>query len=166
MDGRSLGPDEEPFLLMNDMDPPAETLPKNNDSGSKKGLQKVLAEAPLSAGPANNKVKKLQTDDVLQGVSASTSKTEKITDSNKSEQNVVGRNLENTRPLSIPTVPDPVEDPAVKEAQAAELKEKRRREEIAKAKEAAERKRKQAERAQAKAQLRALREAERREKVI
>lgn len=165
LDGRSLGPDEEPYFLMKDVDPSAETLPKKNESGLKRGSQKeVLAEAPLSAGPANNRVEKPQTNEVLQGTSGSRSKRERIVDSTKSEENLVGQTLESTGLPSIPTVREPVEDPAVKQAQVAELKEKRRQEEIAKAREAAERKRKQVERAQAKAQLRAVREAERREK--
>lgn len=171
LDGRLLGPDEEPLLLMSDTDLTTETLPKSNESGLKMELQKVIAETPFSAGTVNKAKKlladevKLQEDKVLEASTGGTPKKEKITDSKKSEGKVA-QNSESTRSPSTATITAPVEDAAAKEAQAAELKEKRRQEEIAKAKEAAERKRRQAERAQAKAQLRALREAERREKVI
>eukprot|EP00250_Pteridium_aquilinum_P003022 c1333_g1_i1 orf=151-2187(+) len=171
LDGRALGPDEEPVLLMSDTDLATETLPKTNEDGSRMGLQKdVIKEASVSAGPGN-RVKKLQADEVklkadkiVQGASDSRSQKEEVTDSKKFEEKLT-ENLISTRPSSsVATSAVPVEDDAAKAVQAAELKEKRRQQEIAKAKEAAERKRRQAERAQAKEQLRAQRDAERKEK--
>ncbi|MCO5609522.1 hypothetical protein L7F22_063750 [Adiantum nelumboides] len=178
LDGRSLGIDEEPLLLLNDAELDHETQAKDVESGSKKvGLRKeAIAKSPVSLLQENNvkglrgvKVQQPQ-GKVLQESSSSGEPKEEVAEAKKSGSKSSQSSSSSGPPSSLtstPTVfttPAPIKDEAAKEAQAAELKETRRQEEMAKAKEAAERKRRQAERAQAKAQLRAQKDAERREK--
>ncbi|KAI5066770.1 hypothetical protein GOP47_0017298 [Adiantum capillus-veneris] len=178
MDGRSLGIDEEPLLLISDAELAHETKPKDVESGSKRmGSRKETAAKSFASFAQENNVKGLQEvkaqqpqEEMLQEPSSSVPQKKEVVEVKKSGGKSSQSSSNNRPPSSLSSPPPvftasaPIEDEATKEAQAAELKEKRREEEMAKAKEAAERKRRQAERAQAKAQLRAQKEAERREK--
>lgn len=167
LDGRSLGPDEEPPLLASDMDTTTDTLPRAHEPAPEVSTPENVEVKTMVSTGATNKAK-LPAAKVVQGAPDSVAVSNAVSDSRKSKGKIT-ENLKVSKSSSsieatIKPTPDKVEDPAIKEAQAAELKEKRRQEEMAKAREAAERKKRQAERAQAKALLRAQKEAERRDK--
>ncbi|KAH7423547.1 hypothetical protein KP509_12G060600 [Ceratopteris richardii] len=195
LDGRSLGLDEEPVLLMGDTEAVIETQPKDKDVSSKKvGLLKIETQ-PKDKDASSKKVGLLKEANANRSVSCAKENHAKESEGKKlqhhQEKNMKGNsvnlshkkddrelkrsvakqieNPEYKSPVpsvtsSSSTVPTLIEDETVKAVKAAEMKEKRKQEEMAKAKEAAERKKRQAERAQAKAQLWAQKEAERREK--
>lgn len=170
LDGRSLGPDEDPPVLPVYV---AERTDKVVSSTSKHDL--VSPTLPLQH---EKQVMLIKDEDTARNpmvkVAGQKTERERKTDSVKS-------NLESTDSVSSWDISNDMkkEDVQTKEElelarkeeelrkmeTAARLKEQRRLEEIAKAKEALERKKRNAEKAQVRAELRAQKEAEQKEKV-
>ncbi|XP_021646403.2 uncharacterized protein LOC110639671 isoform X2 [Hevea brasiliensis] len=165
LDGRSLGPDEEPPVIPNAA---SERIAKDNIVPSistlegEKTIVPVVTEktddkSTAKVGDQNNPTAKSRkaTKHVPSGNGLATvsgrneiDETEQKEDKQTKEEEELARKAEELR----------------KEEEAAMLKEQRRLEEKAKAKEAMERKKRNADKAQARAALRALKEAEQKEK--
>ncbi|KAK1287519.1 Proton pump-interactor 1 [Acorus calamus] len=134
LDGRALGPDEEPLVHFN---PDAQ---KNQPAKKPKAPKKAVVEEIVPAAVSR------EVD-----VEEDKENEKKLT---KEEEELARKEAEQARK----------EEELRKEKAAAELKEKLRLEQKAKAKEAEERKRRMAEKAQSRAELRAKIEAENKEK--
>lgn len=166
LDGRSLGPDEDPPLLLSEFDGYTGAVSKSLDNrplissqetGNAKSskVSKVEVKVPESAAHAinNENLNKIQ----LPLDAKKSEDTDKGAPTKPAVSNTVAG-------VSKPIPRNDLEDRLENAAQATELKERRRQEEMAKAKEAAERKKRQAERAESKALARAKKEVERKEK--
>ena len=172
LDGRSLGPDEEPPVLPNSLHDfgrsiyaPTKDSSVPTVSTVEQEKQMVPAEAERAADDISRmKVaiqknqtgkKKNHTKPATGAVSATISGSELIEETKEEEHKQTKEEEELARRA----------EELRKEEEAAKLKEQRRLEEIAKAKEALERKKRNAEKAQARAELRAQKEAEQKERV-
>lgn len=168
LDGRSLGPDEQPPVLASYAEERVDRLVSNPSNSGPLSQTQVLEQdvvKPVHGLIEGDKTKvdeknsttrpKKQEKSVLGNGHATVSRRE-VTDETREVQHV--------RPLEELELARKVEDQR-KEEDAAKLKEQRRLEEKAKALEALERKKKNAEKAQMRAELRAQKEAEQREKV-
>ncbi|GLJ22703.1 hypothetical protein SUGI_0427600 [Cryptomeria japonica] len=164
LDGRSLGPDEEPPLPTNYGDEldssalPQAKLPSSVTKPEKEDKSTTTLQQPTVVEP-KSKVQQPLPKEVVMPLKNSDVKSKK---SKKGS-------LESIPQIeSFEVIPEPVkkeeEDLVKKEEEAAKMKELRKLEEMRKAKEAEERKRRLAERANAKALARAQKEAERKEK--
>lgn len=166
MDGRTLGPDEEPTVLPSYMEQRVARLVARVDKVN------FVSQAPVSQ---QEKQAVLLKDEI---------KDDKITLQAAEKMNPIEKMKEEApKPIQreMSVVDEPKEAEQLQTAQeleaarkeeeqrkreeAARLKEQRRLEEIAKAKEALERKRRNAEKAQLRAELRAQKEEEQRLKV-
>lgn len=166
LDGRSLGPDEEPPLPTNysdDIDP--SLLSQGKPSAS--SIRSAPEVQPLTmAIPQQSNQMELETNG-QQSLSSQVAVPErKAAGKSKKSQPQLSRLILEIESFEVSPEPSKVkeEDLAKKEEEAAKMKEKIREGEMRKAKEAEERKKRQAERANAKAVARAQREAERKEK--
>ncbi|GMJ10182.1 hypothetical protein HRI_004687400 [Hibiscus trionum] len=140
-DGRIRNPDEKPLVT------PEVTAPSQTETITKPSSRQPKEEAKSSPQPGTKK--KVQKD-------ADT----KVMESKSSPENAVAEK-------GIPGSGESEKDTSANnEVGAAKLKEKKREEEIAKAKQALERKKKMAEKAAAKAAIRAQKEAEKKLKEI
>ncbi|KAL3830565.1 hypothetical protein ACJIZ3_019367 [Penstemon smallii] len=161
LDGRSLGPDEEPPILPSYVDDRVD--------------RRVSKPAKVDPVPQSLPELKLETS-VEKGTSEDKSKT-KATE-HKSQTKIVleiGLATESSRDIPDEVQEEPVKskeeielakkaEQMRKEEAEAKLKEQRRLEELAKANEARERKKRQAEKLQMRAELKAQKEAEQKEK--
>ncbi|XVE50241.1 hypothetical protein DITRI_Ditri01bG0146400 [Diplodiscus trichospermus] len=143
-DGRIRNPDEKPLIV------PEAPVPSVTETIPKPSVRQPNEEAKSSPQPDTKHPKKVQKD-------AET----KVMESKSSSEN--GAIADKEISVSSKLLKDSDAD---KEVDAAKLKEKKREEEIAKAKQAMERKKKLAEKAAAKAAIRALKEAEKKLKEI
>ncbi|XP_019237446.1 PREDICTED: uncharacterized protein LOC109217638 isoform X2 [Nicotiana attenuata] len=162
LDGRTLGPDEEPTVLPSYVEQRAARLVTRVDKAN------FVSQAPVSQQEKQAVVLK---DEI---------KDDKITTQAAEKMNPIEKMKEAPKPIQreMSVVDEPKEAEQLQTAQeleaarkeeeqrkreeAARLKEQRRLEEIAKAKEALERKRRNAEKAQLRAELRAQKEEEQR----
>lgn len=166
LDGRSLGPDEEPPLPTNysdDIDP--SLLSQGKPSAS--SIRSTPEVQPLTmAIPQQSNQMELETNG-QQSLSSQVAVPErKAAGKSKKSQPQLPRLILEIESFEVSPEPSKVkeEDLAKREEEAAKMKEKIREGEMKKAKEAEDRKKRQAERANAKALARAQREAERKEK--
>jgi len=166
LDGRSLGPDEEPPLPSNysdDLDP--SLLPQGKPSAS--SIRSIAEAQPMTVAIAQqSKQVELKANRQQSSSNEVAVSQKKAAGKSKKSQPQSSRLIPEIESFEVSPVPSQVneEDLAKKEEEAAKMKERIRQEEMRKAKEAEERKRKQAERANAKALARAQKEAERKEK--
>ncbi|KAJ7564705.1 hypothetical protein O6H91_02G029200 [Diphasiastrum complanatum] len=163
LDGRALGPDEEPPLLIS-MNESVAAMPDNR-VGSVPSEKAQLANTDIP----NEKVRVQQVTNELKApplVKLANGKLPRQKAAEPEPTPVVSAVDANDIPALPASKSESIsEDDKVKEElEAAQLKERRRQQEMAKAKEAEERKRRQAERTRAKALARAEKEAERKEK--
>lgn len=171
LDGRSLGPDEEPPLLLSEIDSLSGSLPKSSDNRPVVGLQAAALGARVKSSNVHNMEVKVS-DGAADVPSNKSSKETDLGLNLKDSENADKAHIIPTRPVIVKSAvgnsksikKESQDDILENETQAAELKERRRQEEMAKAKEAAERKKKRAEKAESKALMRAKKEAERKEK--
>lgn len=180
LEGRSLGPDEEPQALP----PPRTFVARFDASGSVTSNAIVNAEADSRLANASE-ILPAKNDSKAGGVlgskdpSAKPKKTNKPTSLGLDSEAASSRVYEAEEELKEKKLSKEEEEIKRKEEErarkeeerkreetAAREKEQRRLEEIAKAKEAEERKRRQAEKAQARAEFKAKKEAELKERVI
>lgn len=172
LDGRSLGPDEEPPVIPNSLN---ERIGRSLFAPTKDSSVLIVSTVeqekqmvPAAAETADDKSvvnvtnqknrtakNKNPTKSATGAVSATISGRDEIEETKEEhkqtkEEEELARKAEELR----------------KEEEAAKLKEQRRLEEKAKAKEALERKKRNAEKAQARAELRAQKEAEQKQRVI
>lgn len=174
LDGRSLGPDEEPPVI-------PKALPDNRDN-------RAFKNSLVSQSTLEQKKKPMSTESVTikaepvskvveQGTERSqTTKAKKPAKPTPLEKTVVpvprwgDESDEDTKEEPVRTKEEEElilkAEKARKEEEAAKLKEMRRLEEIEKAKEALERKKRNAEKAQQRAAYKAQRDAEQKEKVF
>lgn len=168
MDGRSLGPDEEPPAIPNLFN---ERATKNNSLFSLRST----VEQEKKAVPAETVNKQDEPDSKVGIQSSQTTKTKKpakaaplakslVTVSSRDE----AEDVKEEEPLKTKEEEEQIRkaEEMRMEEEAARLKEKLRLEEMAKAKEAMERKKRNADKAQQRAALRAQKEAEQKEKVM
>ncbi|CAA2995479.1 Hypothetical predicted protein [Olea europaea subsp. europaea] len=170
-DGRSLGPDEEPPILPGYVDRRVDNLvsrPALSDSVSKHPILELKQETAIKsilvddkstkevAEPKNRVVKTKGPAKSKTINSLETKSDRELTDETEEEEEPVKSKEE----LELERKAEEVR----KQEAEAKLREQRRLEEIAKAKEALERKKRNAEKAQMRAKLRAQKEAEQREK--
>ncbi|KAG6770229.1 hypothetical protein POTOM_025904 [Populus tomentosa] len=190
LDGRALGPDEQPPIIPNVV---SQRVTKHNVAPSAPALevekpvtpvetQRIDEKSTAKLGDKKNqtvKTKKQANPASLENGLPTVSGRDQIEESRKEENKLTKE--EESRQENKPTkeeesrqenklTKEEVElarktEDLRKEKEAAMLKEQRRLEEKAKAKEAMERKKRNAEKAQARASLRAQREAEQKEKV-
>lgn len=172
LDGRSLGPDEEPPVIPNAV---IERASKNNSLVSQSNPEQEKKSTPtesvnIKAEPVSNVV-------VQKTEKSQSTKAKKPAKPAPLEKPVaaIPRWGDEDEPEDTPELPVRTKEEeeqilkaekARKEEEAAKLKEKRRLEEIEKAKEAMLRKKRNAEKAQQRAALKAQKEAEQKEKVI
>ncbi|CAI9777120.1 unnamed protein product [Fraxinus pennsylvanica] len=168
LDGRSLGPDEKPPILPGYVDRRVDNLvsrPAMSDSVSQHPILELNQETAVEtvivddkstkvAEPKNPVIKTKGPAKSKMANSLETNSGRELTDETEEEPVKSKEELELERKA---------EELRKQEAEA-KLREQRRMEEIAKAKEALERKKRNAEKAQMRAELRAQKEAERREK--
>jgi len=178
LDGRALGPDEQPPLIPNVV---SQRVTKHNVAPSAPALevekpvtpvetQRIDEKSTAKLGDKKNqtvKAKKQAKPASLENGLPTVSGRDQIEESRK-EENKLTKEEESRQENKL--TKEEVElarkiEELRKEKEAAMLKEQRRLEEKAKAKEAMERKKRNAEKAQARASLRAQREAEQKEKV-
>ncbi|KAJ1394960.1 hypothetical protein SESBI_33785 [Sesbania bispinosa] len=166
MDGRSLGPDEEPPAIPNN--PFAERVPKIDSLVTQSTVEQE--KKSTSTESVNIKDESVSKAAVQRTERSQTTKPKKPakpvppvvarwgdeSDEDTRDQEPVRTKEEEERILKA--------EMARKEEEAAKLKEMRRQEEIEKAKEAQERKKRNAEKAQQRAALKAQKEAEQKEK--
>lgn len=150
LDGRALGPNEKPPVLSDDALPSKSWDAKPAAETPAPGPSKVAKSAPSGAELSNGVPPKEPKQDKPSSVHAR--EDEAAGDAGVRATSVKSRQI------------DASEDAADLEAKAAELKEKLRQEQIAKAKEAEERKRKRSDKLESRALARAKKDAERREK--
>lgn len=136
-DGRMRNPDEKPLL--------EEPKPAETDTLPKSSVKQPKEEEPKSSPPETVPEQKIQKETKKKGKDLKSNLNKVLEDTDEYEFELPKVNKE----------PDP-----------EKLKEMKREEEIAKAKQALERKKKQAEKAAAKAATRAQKEAEKKLKVI
>ncbi|MED6172569.1 hypothetical protein PIB30_051235 [Stylosanthes scabra] len=168
LDGRSLGPDEEPPVIPSFS---IERVSKNNSS-----VLQSTPEQEKKPTPAESVNKKAEsTPKVVEQKTekSQTTKAKKAAKATPLEKSVAATPRWADEPEDIPEEPVQTKEEeeqilkaeiARKEEEAAKLKEKRRLEEIEKAKEAMFRKQRNAEKAQQRAALKAQKEAEQKEK--
>lgn len=173
-DGRSLGPDEEPPIIPDIVratkDNLATVLSTTPEQAKRVALAPVESEKPddKSEKPDDKSAKKVGQPKIE---IAKTKKPVKPASSEISPATASGRNDIEDDKVEEPKLTKEEEELARKaeelrkEEAAARLREQRRLEEMAKAKEAQERKKRIAEKAQARAAIRAQKEAEEKEKV-
>ncbi|KAJ6994190.1 centromere-associated protein E isoform X1 [Populus alba x Populus x berolinensis] len=148
LDGRALGPDEQPPIIPNVV---SQRVTKHNVAPSAPALEVEKPVTPVETQRIDEKSTAKLGDKKNQTVKA------------KKQANPASLENENKLTKEEVELARKIED-LRKEKEAAMLKEQRRLEEKAKAKEAMERKKRNAEKAQARASLRAQREAEQKEK--
>ncbi|XWS11019.1 hypothetical protein CRYUN_Cryun38cG0047900 [Craigia yunnanensis] len=143
-DGRIRNPDEKPLVV------PETLVPSETEMIPKPSIRQPKEEAKSSPQPDTKHPKKVQKD-----------AERKVMESESSPENsvVAEKEISESGKLQKDTSAD-------KEVDAAKLKEIKREEELAKAKQAIERKKKLAEKAAAKAAIRAQKEAEKKLKEI
>ncbi|KAG9456597.1 hypothetical protein H6P81_001105 [Aristolochia fimbriata] len=173
LDGRSLGPDEEPPVVMRSSIEERSEVPAIPVS-VKMSTPETMLEAPGAPVTPEKAESKTAVESVPKNLSTKSKMTSKPSSAENAPASVSGRSEVSDEPEEIikkeRTLSKEEEELARKEEElrreeaAAKLKEQRRLEEIAKAKEAEERKRRNAERAKARAELRAKKEAELKEK--
>lgn len=166
LDGRSLGPDEEPPLPTNysdDIDPSllSQGKPSASSIRSAPEVQPLTMAIPQQSNQIELKANGQQSSSSQVAVPA-----KKAAGQSKKSQPQLSRSILEIESFEVSPEPSKVkeEDLAKKEEEAAKMKERIREEEMRKAKEAEDRKKRQAERANAKALARAQKEAERKEK--
>eukprot|EP01018_Ginkgo_biloba_P032158 Gb_21139 [translate_table: standard] len=165
LDGRSLGPDEEPPLLTNysdDLDPSPAPQVKPSASSTRPGKE----DGSTTATQQSNDVESKTNGQHSPSSEVAVSKNISVGKSRKSQRELPDpvHKIESFETSPVSVKKEEEEDLAKKEEEAAKMKERRRLEEMTKAKEAEERKRRLAEKAHAKALARAQKEAERKEK--
>ncbi|XP_011004824.1 PREDICTED: myosin heavy chain, fast skeletal muscle [Populus euphratica] len=177
LDGRALGPDEQPPIIPNVV---SQRVTKHNVAPSAPPLevekpvtpvetQRIDEKSTAKLGDKKNqtvKTKKQANPASLENGLPTVSGRDQIEESRKEENKLTKEEesrQENKLTKEEVELARKIED-LRKEKEAAMLKEQRRLEEKAKAKEAMERKKRNAEKAQARALLRAQREAEQKEK--
>ncbi|XP_077254169.1 uncharacterized protein LOC143893097 [Tasmannia lanceolata] len=185
LDGRSLGPDEEPPVLRNPAEgkidsvcltsekinaalpPSLETL---QERGSADPPQKADLKPTVDTAPKNRMAKSKKTPTLSSTETGSTIVSSRVDAKEETEKEIKRRKEEDelaSKEKELARKEEKLarnEEELKKQEAAAKLKEQRRLEEIAKAKEAEERKRRNAEKAKARAELRAQKEAEIKEK--
>lgn len=165
LDGRSLGPDEEPPLPTNYSDDIDPSLLSQKPSASSIRSAPEVQPLPMAIPQQSNQME-LETNG-QQSLSSQVAVPErKAAGKSKNSQPQLSHLILEIESFEVSPEPSKVkeEDLAKKEEEAAKMKEKIREGEMRKAKEAEDRKKRQAERANAKALARAQREAERKEK--
>lgn len=181
LDGRSLGPDEEPPVLRNFLDEKVDntlaaspkiasilpvTTSEQGRSTEPQGPVKVEVKPLVNLEQKNPKASVKSVVNVEKDPAAKSKKVSKPTALETGSVTISGReevDVEDKKRREEEELARKAEELRKEEA-AAKLKEQRRLEEKAKAKEAEERKKRNAEKAQAKAELRAKKEAELKEK--
>ncbi|MED6192817.1 hypothetical protein PIB30_013708 [Stylosanthes scabra] len=168
LDGRSLGPDEEPPVIPSFS---TERVSKNNSSVLQSTLEQE--KKPTPAESVNKKAESTPKVVEQKTEKSQTTKAKKAAKATPLEKSVAATPRWADEPEDIPEEPVRTKEEeeqilkaeiARKEEEAAKLKEKRRLEEIEKAKEAMLRKQRNAEKAQQRAALKAQKEAEQKEK--
>ncbi|XP_016180080.1 proton pump-interactor BIP103 isoform X2 [Arachis ipaensis] len=168
LDGRSLGPDEEPPVIPSFL---PERVSKDNSSVSQSTLDQE--KKPTPAESVNKKAESAPKAVEQKTEKSQTTKAKKAAKATPLEKSVAAIPRWADEPEDIPEEPVRTKEEeeqilkaeiARKEEEAAKLKEKRRLEEIEKAKEAMLRKQRNAEKAQQRAALKAQKEAEQKEK--
>ena len=168
LDGRSLGPDEEPPVIPSFL---PERVSKDNSSVSQSTLDQE--KKPTPAESVNKKAESAPKAVEQKTENSQTTKPKKAAKATPLEKSVAAIPRWADEPEDIPeeSVRTKEEEEQIlkaeiarKEEEAAKLKEKRRLEEIEKAKEAMLRKQRNAEKAQQRAALKAQKEAEQKEK--
>ncbi|XP_015946865.1 uncharacterized protein LOC107471863 isoform X1 [Arachis duranensis] len=168
LDGRSLGPDEEPPVIPSFL---PERVSKDNSSVSQSTLDQE--KKPTPAESVNKKAESAPKAVEQKTENSQTTKAKKAAKATPLEKSVAAIPRWADEPEDIPeeSVRTKEEEEQIlkaeiarKEEEAAKLKEKRRLEEIEKAKEAMLRKQRNAEKAQQRAALKAQKEAEQKEK--
>ncbi|MCO5590992.1 hypothetical protein L7F22_044968 [Adiantum nelumboides] len=149
LDGRSLGPNEKPPVLSDDV------------SSLKPRDAKSPADTP-APGPSKVTKSFSPAAELSNGVLVKDSKQEKLPSVHSRDDEAGDAGIRDTHIKSRQI--DATRDVADLEAQAAEQKERLRQEQIAKAKEAEERKRKRSDKLESRALARAKKDAERKEK--
>ncbi|KAJ7568101.1 hypothetical protein O6H91_01G018500 [Diphasiastrum complanatum] len=163
LDGRALGPDEEPPLLIS-MNDPVNSLPDNRVmSVPSEKTQLANVDIPTEKVKVQQPVVDVKAPQTV-ALSVNGKLPTKRAADLEPAQALRPFDANDLQAVPVPNLQGITEDDEAKEVQAAHLKEQRRQQEMAKAKEAEERKKRQAEKAQAKALARAQKEAERREK--
>ena len=156
LDGRSLGPGEKaPQIKQEDYLLPSAT-----------NVKPAIIEPPLPAISAAEK--ELKDTNSAVKISNKTPSKHEVQANIPSHGKIMEKDEEVVLSTGDRKLRDPdtiIENPVDSEAQALELKERLRQEQIAKAKQAEERKKKRAEKSESKAQARAKKEVERKEKV-
>lgn len=165
LDGRSLGPDEEPPVIPSFFN---ESASKMNSSPAHSTLEQ---EDKAASAVVNSEVKPVSKELVQSSLPPKTKKPAKPPLLEKSSVMVSSHEEEDVKeePRRMTEEEELIlrrAEEKRKEEEAARLKETRRLEEIAKAQEAMLRKQRNAERAQQRAALRAEKEAEQKQKVI
>lgn len=164
LDGRALGPDEEPPYVGNFSDNRVNASAKVNSVDTTSALESDFPLIAKKAEESSKKVIELKNKTALvqnQKQSEITSKSSlaepsgRIETKDKEEENKLTKEEEELARKA---------EQKLREEEAARLREQRRLEEKAKAQEALERKRRMAEKAQARAEFRARKEAEEKEK--
>ncbi|MCO5596887.1 hypothetical protein L7F22_050957 [Adiantum nelumboides] len=147
LDGRSLGPNEKPPVLSDDVSSlkPRDAKPPADTPAPSKVMKSSSPAAELSNGVLVKESKQEKLPSVH-------SRDDEAGDAGIRDTHIKSRQIDATR------------DVADLEAQAAEQKERLRQEQIAKAKEAEERKRKRSDKLESRALARAKKDAERKEK--
>uniref|UniRef100_A0A1D1XS90 Cingulin n=1 Tax=Anthurium amnicola TaxID=1678845 RepID=A0A1D1XS90_9ARAE len=182
LDGRSLGPDEEPVVIHNMTEQKENIVSEKKENIISQPLSKsntpvLVVERKREQGDAPLSVAKMHlADSPIVAQKSQSQKSKKVTKPiakeavSNGEDNKVEAEKETKRTVEEEELARKLEELAQKEEglrkakEAAELKEKLRLEQIAKAKEAEERKKRKTEKAQVKAEIRAQKEAELREK--
>uniref|UniRef100_A0A803L5T8 Uncharacterized protein n=1 Tax=Chenopodium quinoa TaxID=63459 RepID=A0A803L5T8_CHEQI len=175
LDGRSLGPDEEPPTLVDVPDNRVNTMAKNPKVNSVGTVPTLERDFPLVAKKvveeSSKKVIEQKNKNALAKKRVETSKVSLAepsgrieTEEKKEEQKQLKKEEEHKQTKEEEELARKVEQKR-KEEEAARLREQRKLEEKAKAQEALERKRRMAEKAQARAEFRARKEAEEKEKI-
>lgn len=171
LDGRSLGPDEEPPVLPNSLNDVGRSFyvpAKDSSAPIVSTVEQIKQMIPAEAEKTDDKSmvrvsnRKNQTGKnkdhmklATGAVSATISGRDEIEETKEEEHKQTKEEEELTRRA----------EELRKKEEAAKLKEQRRLEEKAKAKEALERKKRNAEKAQVRAELRAQKEAEQKQRV-